>query len=357
MFRRILLSCALIFCAVVTRADAQSAARAAETAFARAQELASDGNSAAGRAVVDSVIKATSPTSPIYPHALFWRATLATNAADAESDYRHIVVDYPLAPQAEDALLRLAQLELARGDRDDAIVHLQRISRDYPRSKSLARASYWTARVLFEKNDIAGACTANANALSQTSESEIELRNQIQYQSQRCTSHAAAQRVATNSVPPAQTQPAAASTAPASTPAAMTAKPPASAADSSPPAVATANPVQVPPARPMTPPTKARDTEPSMIEPKTPVPSAAEVKSTAPSGTRTYSVQVAAYNKKPQAEKLVSSLEKRGYEARVDGTEAPFRVRIGRYASVREAEVALKEIKSKRMAGFVVRAP
>jgi cell division protein FtsN len=94
-----------------------------------------------------------------------------------------------------------------------------------------------------------------------------------------------------------------------------------------------------------------------MIEPKTPVPSSAEVKSTAPSGTRTYSVQVAAYNKKPQAEKLVSSLEKRGYEARVDGTEAPFRVRIGRYASVREAEVALKEIKSKRMAGFVVRAP
>jgi cell division protein FtsN len=356
MLRRIFLSCALIFCAV-SRADAQSAARSAEMAFTRAQELASDGNSAAGRALVDSVIKATSPTSPIYPQALFWRATLATNAADAESDYRHIVVDYPLAPQAEDALLRLAQLELARGDREDALVHLQRISRDYPRSKSLARASYWTARVLFEKNDIAGACAANANAMSQTAESEIELRNQIQYQSQRCASHAAAQRVATNPIPPAQTQPAASSTTTASTPAAMTVKPPANAADSSPPAVATASPVQVPPTRPMTPPTKGRDTEPSLIEPKPPVPSAAGVKNTAPSGTRTYSVQVAAYNKKPQAEKLVASLEERGYEARVDGTEAPFRVRIGRYASAREAEVALKEIKSKRMAGFVVRAP
>lgn len=68
-------------------------------------------------------------------------------------------------------------------------------------------------------------------------------------------------------------------------------------------------------------------------------------------------MQVAAYNRKTQAVKLASSLEQRGYEARVDGTKAPFRVRIGRYASAREAEVALKEIKSKRMAGFVVRAP
>jgi cell division septation protein DedD len=336
MLRRIFLSGALILGAAHA-AGAQSAGRSAETAFTRAQEMASEGNSAAGRALVDSIIKATSPTSPIYPQALFWRATLATNAADAESDYRHIVVDYPLAPHAEDALLRLAQLELARGDRDDALLHLQRIPRDYPRSKSLARASYWTARVLFEKNDIAAACAANANALSQTAESEIELRNQIQYQSQRCASYAAA------------------SATPAPTSTSMSAKTSANTADSSPPAVATASPVQAPP---MTPPVKGRDTEPSIVEPRTRVPTAAELKNTATSsGTRTYSVQVAAYNRKIQAEKFAASLEKQGYQARVDGTVAPFRVRIGRYASAREAEVVLREIKSKRMAGFVVRAP
>jgi cell division protein FtsN len=108
----------------------------------------------------------------------------------------------------------------------------------------------------------------------------------------------------------------------------------------------------------MSPPTKGRDTEPSIVEPRTPVPTAAELENTATSsGTRTYSVQVAAYNRKIQAEKFAASLEKQGYQARVDGTEAPFRVRIGRYASAREAEVVLREIKSKRMAGFVVRAP
>src|SRR6476646_2649086 len=174
-----------------TMASAQSASKAPDPVFARAQALVSDGNGAAGRALIDSVIAATPPIAPLYPQALFWRASLASNAAAAESDYKHIVVDYALAPQAEDALLRLAQLELARGDREGALIHPQRIPRDYPRSKSLARASYWTARVLFEKNDIPNACAANANALSKAGADEIELRNQIQYQGQRCPSPAA----------------------------------------------------------------------------------------------------------------------------------------------------------------------
>src|SRR5882757_8382238 len=174
-----------LFC-VATLAIAQAPSRLADPIFVRAQALVSDGNGVAGRALIDSVIAKTPPTSQLYPQALFWRATLASNAADAESDYKHIVVDYPLAPQAEDALLRLAQLELARGDRDGALNHLQRIPRDYPRSKSLARASYWTARVLFEKNDIPNACVANASALTQADASQVELRNQIQYQGQRC---------------------------------------------------------------------------------------------------------------------------------------------------------------------------
>ena len=104
----------LLTCAA-PNAIAQASARPIDPVFVRAQTLVSDGNGAAGRALIDSVIAATPPMAPLYPQALFWRATLASNAADAESDYKHIVVDYPLAPQAADALLRLAQLELARG--------------------------------------------------------------------------------------------------------------------------------------------------------------------------------------------------------------------------------------------------
>ena len=365
----------LLFAA--TLAAAQAPLRPTDPVFVRAQTLVSDGNGVAGRALIDSVIAATQPTARLYPEALFWRATLAANAADAESDYKHIVVDYPLAPQAEDALLRLAQLELARGDRDGALGHLQRIPRDYPRSKSLARASYWMARVLFEKNDIPNACAANANALAQADASQVELRNQIQYQGQRCpVAVATVNSPMTDASANNPKTPATASTTPKSaspnttsttlvtpTPVVATEKEKPRAVDTTTPPVATPSTVPrtvVPTQRPK-PPTEANDSKPSIVDPAK-APKAATEKavtkaSTTPSRGNGYSVQVAAYTNRAEADKLTSTLRKRGYATRVDGSVAPFRVRVGRYATEKEAEDALRKIKANHMDGFVVRAP
>src|ERR1700682_5909700 len=349
MFRWGILAGAFASCAA-TGAIAQTTTRPTDPVFVRAQALVSDGNGVAGRALIDSVLAATQPSARLYPEALFWRATLASNAADAESDYKHLVVDYPLAPQAEDALLRLAQLELARGDRDGALTHLQRIPRDYPRSKSLARASYWTARVLFEKNDIPNACAANANALSKAAADEIELRNQIQYQGQRCpppaTSVASAKPPTVDVAAPAPAPvpvTATASSTPTST--GVSAAKGVKVVDTVPSKAASpASPVS-----PVSPPAKSEvAVAPVATVSKTP---------TATSSSSKYSVQVAAYNHKPDASKLASSLVKRGYAARVDGDAAPFRVRIGRYSTAGDAEKALAKIKAKHMSGFVVRAP
>jgi cell division protein FtsN len=365
----------LLFAA--TLAAAQAPPRPTDPVFVRAQTLVSDGNGVAGRALIDSVIAATQPTARLYPEALFWRATLAANAADAESDYKHIVVDYPLAPQAEDALLRLAQLELARGDRDGALGHLQRIPRDYPRSKSLARASYWMARVLFEKNDIPNACAANANALAQADASQVELRNQIQYQGQRCpvavatvnspmTDASASNPAtpATASTTPKSASPNTPSTTPvATTPVAAAAKEKPRAVDTTTPPVATPStvPRTVVPTRRPKPPTEANDSKPSIVDPakapKTAAEKAVTKASTTPSHGNGYSVQVAAYTNRGEADKLTSTLRKRGYATRVDGSVAPFRVRVGRYATEKEAEDALRKIKANHMDGFVVRAP
>ena len=376
MSRWNMLAVALVPCAA-TLAVAQGTARPIDPVFVRAQTMVSDGNGAAGRALVDSVLKATPPYAPLYPVALYWRASLASNAADAESDYKHIVVDYPLAPQAEDALLRLAQLELARGDRDAALTHLQRIPRDYPRSKSLARASYWTARVLFEKNDVPNACAANANALSQATTDEIELRNQIQYQGQRCPTVAApsvaASRPATDPVGGAPSP--SATTSSMTPPAPITASSTAAVHPPSDVGAATAPPQTKPasppaPAKPVTtppvtaaptrqekvqPPVEAKDAAPSIVLPTKPTSSSAPAKATLATGG--YSVQVAAYNHKADAEKLVATLVQRGYQARVDGDTLPFRVRIGLYATENDAESALKRIKAKHMDGFVARVP
>jgi cell division protein FtsN len=351
----------VLLCSAASTAYSQVAAKPTDPVFARAQALVSDGNGPAGRALIDSVLAATPPIAPLYPQALFWRASLAASAADAESDYKHIVVDYPLAPQAADALLRLAQLELARGDRDGALAHLQRIPRDYPRSKSLARASYWMARVLFEKNDIPNACAANASALAQADTTEIELRNQIQYQGQRCPAPATvanATAVAPATIPVSPPVPPVAVKESTAVPAANT-----TAAKS----VKQAPESTVQTTRPK-PPTEANDAKPSIVDPakapKAPKATSPIVKTpkraaspTGPSPATGFSVQVAAYNKKAEADKLVSTLKARGYTARLDGTAAPFRVRIGRYATERDAEEALKRIKAKHMDGFVVRAP
>src|SRR5437762_9521176 len=381
MFRW-MVSVGVLLCSAASTSISQVSAKPPDPVFARAQALVSDGNGAAGRALIDSVIRATPPIAPLYPQALFWRASLAASAADAESDYKHIVVDYPLAPQAADALLRLAQLELARGDRDGALAHLQRIPRDYPRSKSLARASYWMARVLFEKNDIRNACAANASALAQADPTEIELGNQIQYQGQRCPAPATVASVAavapgSTSVPPTTlpapvnestavqpTKPAAARLVkqpPESTQQVTRPKPPTEANDVKPSIV---DPSKAPKAAPVE---KARTPDASKVArapEKAPSKTAAEKPlrnspATPSTGVamNAYSVQVAAYNHKPEADKLVSTLKARGYEARVDESVAPFRVRIGRYPTEVDAEEALKRIKAKHMDGFVVRAP
>lgn len=273
--------------------DAQMAT---DPVYARAQALVSEGQGAAGRALVDSMYRATAPGSGERGEALFWRASLAPTAADAERDYRAIVVDHATSPRVEDALLRLAQLELARGDRDGALRHLQRLATEFPGSGQSARTSYWTARVLFERNDLAAACAANVQALARVAANDIELRNQIEYQQQRC--RGAAVTAATT---------------------------------------------------PVAPPATPRDATPSM-------PINAPVLRPAGSATRaarTYSVQVAATNTRAGARTIVRRMSARGYEARIDGTAAPFRVRVGRYDTRAAAARLLTEMKAKGIDGFI----
>jgi cell division protein FtsN len=67
-------------------------------------------------------------------------------------------------------------------------------------------------------------------------------------------------------------------------------------------------------------------------------------------------VQIAAYNVKSQAQAMAAKLKKRGYEARVSGTSAPFRVRIGHYATQAQASAVIRSLKAKQINGFVVKA-
>ena len=327
-------------------------------AYKRAQSLVNDGNATAGRTLVDSMIAVAAPGSNDYAEGVYWRAVLAATAADAEMDYRRIVVDYPLSPRVEDALIRLAQLELARGNYDNALKHLTRLASEHPDSPARARAAYWAARALFDKNDIPGGCASLSDALTRTTDNDAELRNQITYLNQRCEGVALATTAApqpVDSVTSAPTTVAAPTPAQPAPPVSTPLEKPAivnrvdSAASA--PAEVTKQPVVTKPAVVVKPPAaKPAVTKAPVKEPAEPATKSASA------GERVYSVQIAAYTVKSQAQAMVMKLKKNGYEARVDGTSAPFRVRIGQYATSAQAAAVQRSLKAKQITGFVVQA-
>ena len=142
----------------------QSSAAQTEPVFERAQQMVTAGQDAAGRAVIDSVLAATAEDTPRYAEALFWRAKLSKTAAAAERDYRRVSVEYPLSPRAQESLLRLAQLEMTRGDRAGARVHYERIQREHPTGNTSVRASVALAKLAFDDGDAAAGCAAVAAA-------------------------------------------------------------------------------------------------------------------------------------------------------------------------------------------------
>ena len=67
-------------------------------------------------------------------------------------------------------------------------------------------------------------------------------------------------------------------------------------------------------------------------------------------------MQVGAYNTRSGADALAKTLKDKGYEARVFGENAPFRVRVGRYATRSEAEKAASKLNAKKITAFATEA-
>jgi TolA-binding protein len=285
--------------AAVAAAAGDSVVRAVTPAedslYQLAQRLVAEGQGAAGRAIVDSLIAAAPAGTPRYAEALFWRASLAATANEAERDYGRLAVEFPLSPRSEDALLRLAQLQIARGDRIQAIRHLNRLLLEHPASTRRARTAYWLAYAQFEERNVPRACAALASARASTQPTDVELRNQIDYYAQRCegvdTSVVLARRPAAGE---SRTAPPGPRGTVQRTEAGVTTPPPA--------------------------PTSGR-----------------------------YTIQVAAFNTRAAAAQLRDRLAARGYAARVVGTAEPYRVRIGRYPTREAAQAAARDLEAKKV--------
>ncbi|MFI5230610.1 MAG: SPOR domain-containing protein [Gemmatimonadales bacterium] len=275
---------------------------AADSVYARARRLVVSGNGAAGRLLVDSMVAATEPDTPGYADALYWRAALAASTDDAASDYRRMIVEYPTSPHTADALLALARLEIARGDRTLAATHLERFRLENPKHPDHAAAGLLLAQVSFEQNDLARGCTTLQETLREVPADAVEMRNQLLYYQPRC-------------------------------------------------AAADANPASnLPPAPVVQPPHGKAPTDSAKASPH-----ASSAKAPAAARGR-YTLQLAAYASKADAEALAKRLKGRGFEVRVVGGTRLFRVRTGHYATRAAAAAAQAQLKAKKISAFIAEA-
>jgi cell division septation protein DedD len=291
----------------------QAAAEPHDSLFVRARKLVLDGNGAKGRALVDSALAAATGTSDSAT-ALYWRGSLAPTASDAERDYRRVIVEYPFSPHAGDALLALAQLEMARGDRDPAIDHLQRFLLQRPNDPERVRAGIWLGRLLLEQNQVARGCAVLVRTRAALGDTAVETRNQVDYYAGRCAG--------VDTVAPVVRAP--------------------------------------PPPRTVRPDTTRRRVpvaDSARVDTTTRRPPARRETTTSGGGAtvaKRYTVQVAAYDSRESANELVNRLGARGIVARVvNSPSAPYRVRVGHYATDAEATAAMRELKDKGITGFV----
>lgn len=275
----------------------QSDGTSTDTTFLAAQRLVVEGRGQEGRAIIARELAAAPEGSPRYVEALYWRAALAATAADAERDYKRIIIEFPVSPRAESALVGLAQLELARGDRSQAMQHLERVVREHPTGPSRARASFWMARVHFDEGNFPRACARLEDSRRNTPAEAVEMRNQLAYYSQRCEGVDTTVVVRTTSAESTRAMP------------------------TRPGAVAT-QPAQRPPAR----------------------------------GVTAYTVQIGAFASRADADARHRQLSAQGHAPRVVKVGALWRVRIGRYASRDAAAAAARSLKGRKIDAFVTEA-
>jgi cell division septation protein DedD len=147
--------------------------------------MAQEGHSDSARAEVARLLSATSPTDTLYPEILYTQAMVAGDAGQMRILLQRVAVEHGGSNWADDALLRLVQMDYATRSLPSAARNLERLRSDYPASPLLPQASYWAARVYFDQSNSALACRWLSEGLAQAG-GNIELQNQLNYLNQRC---------------------------------------------------------------------------------------------------------------------------------------------------------------------------
>jgi DNA polymerase-3 subunit delta len=284
---------------------------------------AQEGRGDSARVKVQRMLAATPPSDTLYPQILYTQAMVAGDAGQMRRQLQRVAVEYATSSWADDALLRLVQLDYASGSLGGAARNLERLRRDYPGSTLLPQISYWAARTYFDQKNPGLACSWLADGLA-ASQGNVEQQNQLGYLKQRCP------QVAVDSSPQPRD-----SAAPLASGGADTlgnrGTVDSNAATSTAPVTAQPAPAGRQPA-PAT-----SDSGVRTPAPRTPA--------TKPANR--FRVQITAVGTASAADAIVGKLKLRGISASTVAEGGLYKVRVGSYASRAEAAAAVPEIKAK----------
>ena len=150
-----------------------------------AVRAAQEGQGDSARAAVQRLLNVTSPSDTLYPQILYTQAMVASSAGEMRRQLQRVTVEYATSDWADDALLRLVQMDYATRNFDGAARNLERLRVDFPASSLMAQASYWAGRTYFDSNNPQAACRWLADGMAKA-QNDIELQNQLGYLYQRC---------------------------------------------------------------------------------------------------------------------------------------------------------------------------
>ena len=156
-----------------------------------AVRLAQEGQGDSARAQVKRILDATPASQPLYAEALYSAGLVAATSAEMERQFQRLVVEFNGSAWSDDALLKLMQMNFARGDLPGVVRTAERLASDYPQSEVIPDAALWAARAYFRQDHPADGCRWLANGLARADTLNVELRNGLNFLNGRCGQPAA----------------------------------------------------------------------------------------------------------------------------------------------------------------------
>ncbi|MEX1183547.1 MAG: tetratricopeptide repeat protein [Gemmatimonadota bacterium] len=112
--------------------------------------------------------------------ALFLRGLLTDDALEAESSFLGVVLSYPSSPVASEALLRLGQGLLTRGETRRSLAYLERLHSDYPGTDARMVGMLWLARAHRAAGSHTTACETAREGATATTDPNLRLLIEIE---------------------------------------------------------------------------------------------------------------------------------------------------------------------------------